>query len=311
MRSKQSFVSNPWYGSRAITATGSNLVPTDNNDSPLISSPDYDLYRFDQNPTYGKEWENYKAKDENGDPLHPDFTSLVNGQGYLYANSNNVTLNFWGQPYIGDGKIRLTKVDGARLSGWNLVGNPFTEDATVNKDFYRMNDAGTEIIVDNSTDHIVHLTEGIFVHANSYDDSVQFTPVSQNAKSRHQSSTSLVLNLLSESTGNVIDRAIVRMDGGETLPKLQIRDNNTKIYIPQKGKEYAIVTSDGQGEMPVHFKARENGFYTIAAHLENVEMKYLNLIDNLTGADIDLLSKPSYTFTAMNDDYASRFKRKR
>ncbi|MBR6847535.1 MAG: T9SS type A sorting domain-containing protein [Bacteroidales bacterium] len=32
------------------------------------------------------------------------------------------------------------------------------------------------------------------------------------------------------------------------------------------------------------------------------------MIDNLAGADIDLLQTPSYTFTARNDDYASRFK---
>lgn len=33
-----------------------------------------------------------------------------------------------------------------------------------------------------------------------------------------------------------------------------------------------------------------------------------HLIDNLTGADIDLLQTPSYTFNARTDDYASRFK---
>jgi len=35
---------------------------------------------------------------------------------------------------------------------------------------------------------------------------------------------------------------------------------------------------------------------------------YLHLIDNLTGADVDLLETPSYTFEAKTSDYASRFK---
>ena len=35
---------------------------------------------------------------------------------------------------------------------------------------------------------------------------------------------------------------------------------------------------------------------------------YLHLIDNLTGAEIDLLETPSYSFEAKTTDYASRFK---
>ena len=297
-------IAYPWYGSQEITDIG-HLIPKVDN-QPVINSETYDLYRFDQ--AAGQEWQNYKAHNGVGNAVDSTFTSLVNGQGYLYASNHNVTLNFWGQPYIGDGKITLTKVEGAKLEGWNLVGNPFTEDATVDKPFYRMNDAGTEIIVDNSHDHIVHLTEGIFVHADNDGDKVTFTPVSQGAKGRSENRASLVLNLFSENTDNVIDRAIVRLDEGETLPKLQIRDNSTKIYIPQEGKDYAIVSADRINQLPLCFKTQHNGEYTVTVDLDHVGMSYLHLIDNLTGANIDLLEEPSYTFTARNDDYASRFK---
>jgi hypothetical protein len=37
-------------------------------------------------------------------------------------------------------------------------------------------------------------------------------------------------------------------------------------------------------------------------------MHYLHLIDNMTGADVDLLSDPSYSFEAKTTDYASRFR---
>jgi hypothetical protein len=60
--------------------------------------------------------------------------------------------------------------------------------------------------------------------------------------------------------------------------------------------------------MPLNFKAEENGTYTISVDVDNVEMGYLHLIDNMTGADVDLLTSPNYTFTAKTTDYESRFK---
>ena len=37
-------------------------------------------------------------------------------------------------------------------------------------------------------------------------------------------------------------------------------------------------------------------------------MDYLHLIDNMTGTDVDLLAKPTYSFEAKTTDYDSRFK---
>jgi hypothetical protein len=117
----------------------------------------------------------------------------------------------------------------------------------------------------------------------------------------------LVMNL-SQNRGTVIDRAIVRFGEGEQLPKFQLFENSTKLYIPQGNSDYAIVRSAAEGEMPVNFKAKENGTYTISVNTETVEMDYLHLIDNMTGTDVDLLATPSYTFEATTRDYASRFR---
>ena len=79
----------------------------------------------------------------------------------------------------------------------------------------------------------------------------------------------------------------------------------------------AIVCSNGHGEIPVNFKAAQDGEYTITVNPEDVEMNYLHLIDNLTGADVDLLALnggdathcvSTYTFTGKTTDYESRFK---
>lgn len=67
------------------------------------------------------EWINFKGN-------HGGF-SLVPGKGYLYANSEEVTLAFTGSPSFGDVKVTLTKDANANFSGWNLVGNPFPANA--------------------------------------------------------------------------------------------------------------------------------------------------------------------------------------
>ena len=69
-----------------------------------------------------------------------------------------------------------------------------------------------------------------------------------------------------------------------------------------------MVNANEFGEMPVNFKAESNGTYTMSFNNQNVEFSYLHLIDNLTGADVDLLANPSYSFNATTSDYASRFK---
>ena len=264
----------------------------------------FDLYRFNQDAS--AEWENWKAE---GDHYHYD---LVSGTGYLYANSEDVTLTFTGWPYSGNGKVMLYKTQGVSFEGWNLVGNPWSVEATINKDFYRMNDDGSEIIA--ATDNTVDAMEGIFVHTDQGGEEMTFTPNSNSTKGRSQSHEpeQIVINLSplnSHLSTSIIDCAIVRFDGESTMTKLQIFDGSTKLYIPQNGKEYAIISADGRSEIPVNFKAKENGEFTLTVSAPlNSKLSTLNLIDNLTGANIDLLKTPSYTFTAKTTDYASRFK---
>ena len=62
------------------------------------------------------------------------------------------------------------------------------------------------------------------------------------------------------------------------------------------------------GEMPVSFKAENNGTYNLSVNAEEVSFAYLHLIDNMTGNDVDLLQTPSYSFEANTTDYANRFK---
>ena len=307
----------------------------------------FDLYRFNQNPSVtvvdeqdkNLEWENWKRPNE-GETNHYHFF-LEPGKGYLYANSSDVTLSFTGiLPYDGDGKINLVYTEdnpNENMHGWNLIGNPFGVTATIERDFYRMNygegnAGGTEIIV--ATDLNIAPMEGIFVHTTTNGETVTFN--TQQSGRGANDDERIVINLGGVSAGSttaVIDRAIVRFGEGQTLPKFQIRDNSTKLYIPQGNKEYAIVNVGGRDamhcvstEMPINFKANENGTYTLSINTENVELAYLHLVDNMTGADVDLLAAKggdainringgdakhcvsTYTFTAKTTDYESRFR---
>ena len=287
-------INNGWY--LIASPLEKAFVPSIENG---FLNNNYDLYAFDQNPADGMEWRNYEA----------NAFDLEAGQGYLYANSEDVTLIFPGTPYNGSGEVTLSKTDGAEFSGWNLVGNPFTETAFIDREFYIMNDDGSEIIA--AEENSIAPMEGVFVIANEDGETMTFTTTRPSSKGR-----GLALNL-SQGYG-VIDRAIVRFGEGRQLPKFQINRNSTKVYIPQDGKDYAVVNMGRDGvhtvstEMPVNFKASENGVYTLTvsapltSHLS--PLTYLHLIDHLTGANIDLLESPSYSFEAKTTDYANRFK---
>lgn len=250
----------------------------------------FDLYAFDQAQN-AQEWRNYEAATFNLEP----------GKGYLYANSANVTLSFSGTPYAGDGKVTLSKTEGTTFSGWNLIGNPFNETAYINHSFYAMHADGTELIGPGATTNPIEPMEGVFVIADTDGETVTFTTEAP-AKG-----SSLALNV-TQNQGKVIDRALVRFGDDRGLPKFQLRETSTKIYIPQDGKDYAVVSAGQVGELPVNFKAEHNGSYTMSFTNEEVSFSYLHLIDNLTGNDVDLLETPSYTFNARTTDYESRFR---
>ena len=263
-----------------------------------MTTGDFDLYYFDQ--TQGEEWRNYRA----------NTFSLDRGKGYLYANKNTVTLVFTDEPVTGTTmNVGLVYDADTDMKGYNLIGNPFTQKAYIGRDFYVMNAGGTEIEAANR--NYIKPMEGVFViAADANDNSVTFSTTAPSGKGE-----SIALNLSRANRGGVstgsttaIDRAIVRFDEGQQLPKFQLFENSTKLYIPQGNNDFAVVRSAAEGEMPVNFRAAENGTYTINVDVENMEMDYLHLIDNMTGADVDLLATPSYTFEATTRDYASRFK---
>ena len=267
-----------------------DVDPAEIEDMIADDDENYDLYWFDQ--TESLEWRNYKRGTFN----------LVSGMGYLYANKNTVDLTFTGTPIADDSyEVSLVLDDEARFPGWNLVGNPFAEHtAYIDHPFYVMNDGGTEILA-QSVSRGIEAMEGIFVIADEDGESLTFSTT-------EPSNTSKALTLNLSNGHGILDRAIVSFGEGQQLPKFQLNANSSKVYISKDFQDYAVVCSDDMGEMPVSFKAAQNGTYTINVNTEDAEMAYLHLIDNMTGADVDLLQNTSYTFEAKTTDYTNRFK---
>ena len=256
---------------------------------PGLLDNKFDLYYFDQTQT--KEWMNYWSND----------FDLVPGKGYLYANSRDVTLSFIGKPYDGDGKVVLVRSNESKLPGVNLVGNPFPDTAYVDRNFYVMNANGTDFEPANR--NYVKAMEGIIVIAEEDGEELTFH------REAPAKSAMLTLNLSGPSFS---DRAIIRFDESDMLPKFKIDNNSTKLYITQGNTDYAVVRSESKGELPVSFKAESDGSYVLSISNEGVSFGHLHLIDNLTGADVDLLAGAStgsatYTFESQAGDFAKRF----
>ena len=261
---------------------------------PAEGEGNFDLYYFDQSQEL--EWINIK---DGNTPLQP-------GKGYLYAREQGATLTFSGtpiteSPYVVD----LVYDENADLPGWNLIGNPFATQASLDRSYYKLNDEGSEVSATLESEAI-NAMQGVFVMASEPDPEtgeVEPAVFSTSAKTSQNIALNLVRN---DRSASLVDRAVVRFDEGGQLPKFMLNPENTKIYIPQGGEDYAVVSST-DNELPVSFKAKENGTYTLKVAVENTEMYYLHLIDHIAGNDVDLLANPSYTFEANSGDFANRF----
>ena len=308
-----------------------------------LATEGYDLYFYDEATHY---WRNHK-QDLYEQNTNPGF-SLNNGHGYLYANEANTTLSFTGALQAGDeGSYTVENLsyacDNENLKGWNLVGNPFPCNATIDKPCYTISGNTINSEVHEANSFVIPPCTGVMVKTTASDQSVTFTkviPDTQATQTNNNGRLQIALSQVVEpasyerslslskggvSTGSTtltIDNAIVSFNEGSQLEKFVFNADNAKLYIPQGGKDYAIAFSEKQGEMPLSFNATKDGSYTITINPEGVEMNYLHLIDNMTGADVDLLAlRPhstnsgteaqepvSYTFNAKTTDYESRFR---
>ncbi|MBR6272567.1 MAG: fibronectin type III domain-containing protein [Bacteroidales bacterium] len=300
------FIASPFNG-RTLYQTSGSFSHVDN-----MLTGEYDLYAFDA--TEELEWINYKSTpDHIAFQAENGLAGLLYGEGYLYANQDGTTIEFEGTAgksnnYSETKAYTFDSESTDDWNGWALVGNFFTCNAYINyvdangntleADFYTLNNDNTYTL--SQTNVALAPCTGALINY-STTGKVQF---STEAPATGKSS---MLNMTVTEGRNKVDQARVRFGEGHNLKHMSFR-NSSKLYMPVDGNDYAVVYAEAQGEMPVNFKAENNGTYTINFSTQEVSFSYLHLIDNLTGNDVDLLANPSYTFDANTSDYSSRFK---
>ena len=292
---------NPYQGSRdnyyLIASPVNNLNPA----TAGMTGDNFDLYAFDQS-AQGEEWQNYEA----------DNFNLAAGQGYLYANDYGGFINMGGTMAATADDVTIEHVAGKNLAGWNLIGNPYPCNVTIGKSYYRLAEGGAALAMDATAESVaIAPMEGVFVYADSEEEEVSFAKAPNTSTTGRGGNTLCLRVRHNQNTkdGRVEgDNAIVRFGEGSLLRKLVLNPDLPQIYVAQDGADYAIVNAEAEGELPISFRAAENGSYTISVNAEEVSFGYLHLIDNKTGADIDLLQTNNYTFDANTADYACRFK---
>ena len=283
------FIASPLVG---------QLPPTD-LDSLVYEDANFELLRFNQSHV-GGEWERYK------DEAFQNSFVLENGQGYLYANGSEVTVSFVGEimpndePFAVD--LEYNNTPSVVAKGYNLVGNPFTCDAYVDKSYYKMNAEGRDFeLVRASANEPIAACHGVMVQATTTGQSVSF--------SREPWDTDKgCVRMTLKSNGIVIDETILSFNEGDEIGKFFFTEHKAYLYIQQNGLNCAIAVAENPSSTPIHFKTTENTSYTLTITPEHFDVNSLYLVDNITGADINLLATPNYSFSASTSDYASRFR---
>ncbi|MCR5659423.1 MAG: choice-of-anchor J domain-containing protein [Bacteroidales bacterium] len=279
--------SNGNYYLMAVPINVTNSAPS--NYITITAESNFDLYGWNRTATC-EEWQNFKQ----------NSFALSNGEGYLFADSTDVELSFTGTIKANNVNVTKNPDYDAASGGWNLYGNPFACDIYLTTEaegmaFYRLIDT----IFVAATGPIAPM-EGFFAQATATGQTFTIT--------REAPAKCGQLNMSLNHNGSSIDNALIIFGEGQNLGKMSFRENSSKVYMPVNGKDCAAVFTGNVGEMPVNFVAKENGSFTLSFSNENVTFSYLHLIDTITGADVNLLQTPSYSFEASTTDNANRFK---
>lgn len=270
----------------------------------------YDIYYFDESEE--QEWKNIKAA------ASQDNFWFYHTKGFLYARDGEdpVTLSATGElnPSNGDGSALLyyTNNEGV-FAGWNLVANPFPCNAYLadGRDFYRLEEVNGEskiVLADEDNGgNVIAPMEGIFVQTTNIEgETITFTTEETEQSGNGSMSFSLRKAFMRSEVN--LDRSLIRFGEGQNIGHLDLMSDPNRLYIPLDDKAMSVVYSQPVGEMPLNFEAADDGTFVLGFTNNAEDLAYCHLIDNMTGADIDLLQQPEYTFEAKSDDYASRFR---
>ena len=283
-----------WY---AISSpvNGQSFASVDN-----LQSNEHNIYRYDEEEL---EWEEYRATSN-------EFNSFENGRGYLYRNAEDVTIEFNGSINTSSVSPTLSYTETA-LSGFNLIGNPYTHNITWTNLTTKTNisDAGYYLLGDNgewasqTTEGTIAPMQGFLVQATDANPAITISKTA--AKGENTNRDNIMFRVENSEYSDV---TYAMFDKGYGLNKINHRNSEIPmIYIPQDGKDFAIaMMSDDTQAFNLNFEAKTTGKYTLSYKTKG-DFSYLHVIDRITGADVDMLLEGEYSFIGSPMDKANRF----
>lgn len=290
-----------WYTiaspvNNAIILTGTNLVTMDEED------PTFDLLRYNEKKHF---WESYLDNEAH----HGSFTSLENGRGYMYRNANDVTVEFEGT--INSAAVNYAVTCGVEyLKGFNLIGNPFTHNITLDNVSLSAGDALTGgYILDKAgawgsklaVDATIAPCQGVLVQVTA-----DATATISHTASKSRATKEYVQFTVANNSYE--DVAYALFEQGHGLGKISHENPRVPmIYIDRDNEDYAIATMGVETKsFDLNFEAKTMGRYTLSVNPQG-RYRYLHLYDKLSEKDIDLLSVREYSFIGSPTDNADRF----
>ena len=280
-----------WY----LISSPVGTVSTD-----VVEENDINLYAYNE---ANLAWNGYLGS--NG------FENLVSGKGYLYRNSEDVTLSFTGTvatPGTVAGISLTCDNEDDDFAGFNLIGNPYSRKISSScislsngATFTGVYTLGTDGGWYSSVSTDINPCEGFLVKVDKATTATFGTP----AKGTTYNNDYIQFTVANSQYEDV---TYALFSKGNGLTKINHRNANIPmLYINQNDKDYAIANfSDNTKLFNLNFKAMTTGKYTLSYNTTG-EYNYLHVIDRLTGADVDMLLEGEYSFIATPSDNTNRF----
>ena len=272
-----------WY---TIASPFSDLTPSQ------LAKGHYDLYAFDESADL--EWINYKA--------HKNDFVITPGKGYLYAHQTDTILHLTGTQNSTSftATIDLSYANAnTSIRGFNLLGNPtahtitFTKTENVSDGYYYLNNSETW---EYETGNSIPVGRGFLVKANAENQTVTLNP-----QTRGEANDAYLCVKIDD------DKAYVKMNEGVSMPLFALNGKNPRLSINHEGKRYIMLVRDDVHHINLNYQPSRTGQHTFSVDAEGLNLDYLHLVDHLTGADVDMLAIPIYSFESHSTDYSARF----
>lgn len=264
--------------------------------------------------------------------------SLMAGKGYLAAIDRETVMLAKGTLNNANVEVPVT-YQGHHVTGSSFIGNPYqayldfdkfcangSNGGILESPSYSMLDADHQGYVSYAVGASNNPDQGLrYIHPHqsflvkvTQAGKLYFAPdqtvIDQTSPYRTEHVDYPLVNLFATDSDGIRETATAELGRPENGGALKIdgmQMGKCSLSISNQGQRYGIAFVEGQpSEVAVHFRAIEDGGFTMSWNTHNGTFSYLHLIDNMTGIDIDCLNQNEYRFTARTSDYASRFKLK-